>query len=384
MNKNSSKIFSPIDTLRKTYIEVDLNAITHNLSLIRDKIGRDKHVLFAVKADGYGHGAVHVSKFVEKAGAADIFGVSSPLEGIELREAGIKLPILNLGLILPCKETIDAVLDYDITQTIADAALAEEISKKASGRRKKAGVHLKIDTGMGRIGCEPKDAVDIVKRVSRLDNIKIEGIFSHFPESDNPDSDFTKKQIRDFKIILQELISAGINIPLIHFANSAAILNYGDSIFNTARPGIMAYGYMPSASCRRTIGIIPSMSFKSCIVFHKRVKSGTGISYGLTFTAGKNTNIATVPVGYGDGYNRFLSNKARVIIRGRTYPVAGRVCMDQIMIDLGDDEFPLGEEVILFGREEITVETLAGWIGTIPYEVTCGISKRVKRIYLPC
>jgi alanine racemase len=367
--------------LKKTYLEIDLNAVRHNLEAIKNRIG-NKALLLAVKADGYGHGAVQVSRLAEAGALTDMLGVSSPIEGAELREEGIKLPILNLGLVLPRIEEIDAIIRFNITQTVADFALAEMISKAAVKAKSISKLHLKIDTGMGRIGCRPEDAFSIGQKISALPGIVLEGIFTHFPVSDDPDSGFTRNQINDFTSIIDQFAKNGLDLKYKHMANSAAILNYKDSIFNMARPGITAYGYRPSKDCNSSVKLIPSMTFKSCIIFIKRVKKDTPLSYGLTYRTKSDTNIATLPVGYGDGYSRFLSSKGSVIIRGKTYPVAGRVCMDQILVDLGKDEYPLGEEVILFGKENITVETIAELIGTIPYEVTCGISKRVQRVYL--
>jgi alanine racemase len=255
------------------------------------------------------------------------------------------------------------------------------ISDVAAGRMKKVKLHLKIDTGMGRIGCRDDEAVSLAENISGLENIELEGVFSHFPAADEPGSDFTTGQIKKFEDIIKKIEKAGVDIKYRHMANSAAIFNYRNSIFNLARPGIAAYGYRPSRDFNPDMGLVPSMTFKSYIVFHKRVKAGTPLSYGLTYKTDADSNIATVPVGYGDGYNRLLSNRGRVIIRDRIYPVVGRVCMDQILINLGNDEYPIGEEVILFGRKDITVETVAEMTGTIPYEVTCSISKRVRRVY---
>ncbi len=366
---------------KKTYLEIDLGAVKHNLEAIKNRIS-NQALLLAVKADGYGHGAVQISRLAESNRLADMLGVSSPVEGAELREAGIKLPVLNLGLVLPRKEEIDAIIKFDITQTVADFALAKMISEAAVKAKATCNLHLKIDTGMGRIGCRPEDAFSIGRKISGLPGIVLEGIFTHFPVSDDPDSEFTRKQIEDFTSIIDQFAKNGLHLKYKHMANSAAILNYGDSVFNMARPGIMAYGYRPTKGCNSSVKLIPSMTFKSCVIFIKRVKKDTPLSYGLTYRTKSDTNIATLPVGYGDGYSRFLSSKGSVIIRGKKYPVAGRVCMDQILADLGNDEYPLGEEVILFGKENITVETIAELIGTIPYEVTCGISKRVQRVYL--
>ena len=378
----SSLIKSKTDITKKTHIEIDLNAIKQNILAIKERVDQKK-ILLAVKADGYGHGAVKVSRMVEENKLCDTLGVSSPQEGIELREAGIKLPILILGLILPDRDVINTILNYDLEQTVADLRLSREISLAAKERKKKAVLHLKIDTGMGRIGCPPGEAIEIGKAIYELDNVQLKGIFSHFPVSDDPDSDFTRKQIEKYKSIITEFERIGINIPLKHMANSAGILNYKESIFNMVRPGLIAYGYRPSKNCDSNIKLIPSMSLKSYIIFFKRVKKDAALSYGLTYKTGSDTNIATIPVGYGDGYSRFLSNKGKVIINNKLYPVAGRVCMDQILIDLGNDVYPLGEEVILFGNNIITAENIAELIGTIPYEVTCAISKRVQRVYLP-
>jgi len=284
--------------------------------------------------------------------------------------------------VLPDCESIEAVFNYSLSQTVADTALARAISSEAARRGMRANVHLKVDTGMGRIGCRAEDAVRIAKEISALDGVRLEGIFTHFPVSDDTSSPFTAEQVRIFSAIVNELQNLGIRIPLVHAANSAGILNFSESYFTMVRPGILAYGYMPSPDCRNSVDIIPSMTFTSCIMFTKRVAAGTALSYGLTHTAARETTIATIPVGYGDGYSRALSNKGQVIIRDRLYPVVGRVCMDQILIDLGDDDYPPGEKVVLFGTRTVTAETIAGLIGTIPYEVTCAISKRVPRLYV--
>ncbi len=372
----------PVSMLQKTHVEIDLGAIGHNLSRIREKAGGGVKILLAIKADGYGHGAIPIARYVERRGLADALGVASPSEGIELREAGITLPILVLGLILPDCESLEAVFNYSLSQTVADTALARAIDGEAARRGTKANVHLKVDTGMGRIGCRADEAVRIAQEISSLDGVRLEGIFTHFPVSDDTSSAVTSEQVRTFSAIVSELQNRGIRIPLVHAANSAGILNFSESYFTMVRPGILAYGYMPSPDCCNSVDIIPSMTFTSCIMFKKRVPPGTALSYGLTHTTARETTIATIPVGYGDGYSRALSNKGLVIIRDRLYPVVGRVCMDQILIDLGDDDFPTGEKVVLFGTGAVTAETIAGMIGTIPYEVTCGISKRVPRIYV--
>jgi len=367
--------------LRKTYIEIDLNAIKNNLNRIRNMAGPGVKILLPVKADAYGHGIEQVSCYVESEGLADMLGVASIDEGISLRRAGITMPILLLQLILPEKEQIEAVLDNDLTLTIADASTAEAVSGLASARGTTVPVHLKVDTGMGRIGCAPEQVMTICRRILCLDNVKLDGIYSHFAVADE-DLDFTGTQSAVFNNILSALEAEGIIIPCRHISNSAGLLNCNDSRLNMIRPGIISYGYSPYGGGITCDGFIPAMTLKSILIFMKRVKKGTPLSYGLTYRTERDTTIATVPVGYGDGYSRFISNRGSVLIRGREYPVVGRVSMDQILVNLGDDSFPVGEEVVLFGRETITADTVAEWIGTIPYEITCGISKRVPRIYL--
>lgn len=366
----------------KTVLEIDLAAIGKNIITIKGIIGHNTKILMPVKADGYGHGAVYVSRYIESRGLVDMLGVASVEEGIELRESGIKLPILILGLILPCKKDINNIIEYDLTQTVADLYLAQDISKIAEKKKKNAKVHLKIDTGMGRIGCSIEEAVTIAEAITQLPYIELEGIFSHFPVSGDRNSDFTVNQINRFKQILEQLKEKEIKIQYKHLANSAAILNFPESYLNMVRPGIMAYGYMPSKEYNKNITVIPSMKLKSYIVFLKRVTKGTPLSYELTYQTEEDSNIATIPVGYGSGYSRLLSNKGRVIIRDKIYPIVGRVCMDHFLINIGDDEYPLGEEVILLDQKDITVETVADWIEAIPYEVTCSVSKRLHREYV--
>ncbi len=368
--------------LTRTYAEIDLHAVGENIRAIRALLRPGTRILVAVKSDGYGHGAPAVSLHIERHALAEVLGVATPMEGMELREAGVTLPVLNMGLVLPDPHVAAKIVDHDIIQTVADISLAECIARCARERGKTARLHLKIDTGMGRIGCAPDQALAIVGRIAGLEGASLEGVFTHFPVSDDPSSDFTRRQIDIFLKAVNEIESRGIKIPIKHCANSAAILLFPESHFDMVRPGLLAYGYLPAPQCAGRIGLHRSMSLKSLIVFVKRVKSGTPLSYGHIHTTGRDTNIATVPVGYGDGYSRFLSNKGRVLIRGREYPVVGRVTMDQILVDMGDDEYKAGEEVVIFGSEGVTVESLAEWIGTVPYEIICGISKRIPRVYI--
>jgi alanine racemase len=366
----------------RAWAEIDLSALEANLLYVKRLTGAGVKVLLPVKSDAYGHGAAAVSAYVERRGLADMLGVSTPAEGIELREAGIRLPILNLGIILPERDIAAAVVRHDIAQTVADPSLAALLAREARGQGRVARLHLKVDTGMGRIGCAAGEAAEIAWALRGIDGAALEGIYSHFPVSDAPGSGFTRGQIARFREIIDELESRGIRLPFIHMANSGGVLHYPESHLALVRPGIMAYGYAPAPDSGAGSELAPVMSLRSVIVFMKRVPAGTPLSYGLTYSPAREANIATVPVGYGDGYSRLLSNRARVVIRGKEYPVAGTVCMDQVLVDLGPDEYPVGEEVTLFGRGRITAGTIARWMGTIPYEVLCGISKRIPRIYV--
>lgn len=367
---------------RKTVVEINLRAIRHNIESLKKSIHRDVKFMIPVKADAYGHGITRVSRYMEQNGLVDMLGVASLDEGIELRKGGITLPVLVLGLLMPGMEQIDALLKYGLSQTVADAELASQISERASSMNTTAALHLKVDTGMGRIGCGPDAAVAIAAEISALNNVVLEGIYSHFPDADEPACDFTLDQISTLKEIITQLDASGVSIPYRHIANSAGIINYPGSVFNMVRPGIIVYGYLPSPGIQPPFKVVPAMTMKSAIMFTKRISAGTPLSYGRTYSAEKDENIATIPLGYGDGYSRLLSNRGKVIIRDKIYPVVGRVSMDQILVNLGDDIYPAGEEVILFGEKTITADTVASWIDTIPYEITCGISKRVPRIYI--
>ncbi len=368
---------------RKTFAEIDLLAIKNNINAIKKFAGKDLKVILPVKSNAYGHGIVEVSRFVEENKIVNMLAVATLDEGVELRNSGITLPILVLCLILPDEDQINILFDYNLTQTVADAELARKISKVGQKRQKTIRLHLNIDTGMGRIGCKSEGAIKIIKEIHSLKYINLEGIYSHFPVSDEKDSEYTKNQISKFNKIIKTIQTNGLDIPIKHISNSAGIALYPEASFDMIRPGIMAYGYLPSPAMNNTINIQPAMTLKSCIMFLKRVPENTPLCYGLTYTTNSDANIATIPIGYGDGYNRFLSNKGKVLIRNKIYPVVGRVSMDQILVNLGNDEYPVGEEVILFGKEIITVNTVADWIGTISYEVTCAISDRVPRIYMP-
>ena len=370
-------------TYAPTRIEIDLKAIRYNLSQIKKLINSDTAILAPVKANGYGHGILQVSEVLVGSGI-DYLGVSTVDEAVLLRENGFKkTPILMLGSILA--QAACHIVEYNITQAVGDAQLALAINKCARKQGKRAKVHIKIDTGMGRIGVWHEDAMRLVLAVCNMKNLKIEGIFSHFSSSDE-NSVLTHTQIQVFLSLIEAIEKSGIHIRYKHMANSMAVIDYNNSHMNLIRPGLILYGLWPKPSQSKVkINLRPALSLKSRIVFLKDVPPGRAISYGGTHTTKKHTTIATIPIGYGDGLSRRLSSKGHVVIRGQRAPMIGRVCMDQIMVDVGNVKgVKKGDTVTLIGRqgnESISVEEIAGLCDTIPYEVVCWLDKRVPRFY---
>jgi len=360
-------------------VDIDLSAIKHNIEEIKGLTG--VRFMMVIKADAYGHGAREVGKFVEKRHLADMFGVTSIEEAIELRDAGIKIPMLVFGLADGSGDDIDAFFEYNLIPTIVDTSGVDVFVSGARRRERTIYVHLKVDTGMGRLGLLANEALEVLRYISEIKEVQIGGVYTHFPVADTKDKTFTIHQIEVFGHMIDGANRLGMDVGVRHCANSGAILNVSKSYMDMVRPGLICYGLYPSQDVSRRLDIMPAMTLKTSIMFIKRVKKGTALSYGLTYKTKSDTYIATLPVGYADGYSRVLSNKARVIIQGKTYPVVGRVCMDQTLIDLGDDLYPAGQEVILFGKDIITAETVASWCDTIPYEITCNMSRRVVRTY---
>ncbi|MFT4110510.1 alanine racemase [Propionicimonas sp.] len=361
-----------------------LDHIRANLAAIRQRVG-ERLVLAAVKADAYGHGAVAVARMVERTGAADWLGVATVGEGLELRAAGIGLPILKLSVARG--EEVRAAVAAGMTLCVTDAASIEEEAAAASDLGTTASLHLKVDTGMRRIGCEPEEAPGLARLADATAGVRLDGLFSHLPISDSPRGDaFTSGQIDLFRQTAQTV--EAVHGPLLkHLANSGAVLGHPDAWFDLVRPGIIVYGAYPDPAAERSIALAPGLEWRTRVTFVKRVRAGETVGYGRTWTAPRDTWIGTVPVGYGDGYSRLLSSRGRMLIGGRSYPIAGRVCMDQTMVDLGPaTEVAVGDEVVLVGRsgaEEITTSELADAMGTIPYEVTCLITRRVARDQVP-
>ncbi|HMA76200.1 MAG TPA: alanine racemase [Candidatus Krumholzibacteriaceae bacterium] len=365
-----------------TWVEIDLDAFKWNLDRIRDILSDRVNILLVVKADAYGHGAVRISKFASGCGV-NMLGVATIDEGVQLRKAGIKLPILILSPIL--KDQIGRLIEYDLSASVSTYEFARAASGMAISKGKKCTVHIEVDTGMGRAGLPVAKTSDFALKISQLEGLVLEGLFTHFPAADS-DVEYTSDQINLFSEIVDYLKSKEVTFKYIHSANSAAIINFPESHFNMVRPGLLAYGHTPSVDLRDKIDIRPVMNFKTKLLLAREVLSGESISYGRTYITEKPTIIGTIAAGYGHGMSHRLSNKGEVLFRGRRVPIVGRVTMDMTMVDLYGFEDPrVGEEVVIFGRqgnEEITVDETAQWDGTLNYEVLCRINKRVVRVYI--
>lgn len=363
---------------RPTWAEVNLGYLEHNFKEVKSLLFRQTKVLVTVKADAYGHGLIAVAKRLAACNV-DYLGVASIDEGIELRKAGIKTPILLLGLIL--KKDIGPLFTYRLIPTICDREMAFALNAKARAQKQRIPVHIKVDTGMGRIGVLPLAAFKLVAGIHKLKHIQIQGIFTHFAFADG-NRDFTAQQINLFNKLVGDLKKAGIVIPLVHAANSIGLIRHPNSHFTMVRPGLVIYGLAPLKNL--SLNLKPVLSLKTRVIFIKRLGPGYGISYGLTYITKRNTSVVTLPVGYGDGYPRNLSNLGWVLIGGRRFRISGRICMDQIMVDVGNYKAKIGEEVVLIGRQgkqQVTAQELAELAGTISYEIVCGLGSRIPRIY---
>lgn len=366
--------------VRPTYVEVDLTRITDNYKAIQ-KLVAPAAIMPVLKANAYGHGLVEVARHLETLNAPYL-GVAFLEEGILLREAGIQTPILVLGGILD--NQVPIFLDYNLTLTASSVEKLAQIDKAASAKQVTAKVHLKIDTGMERIGVHYYSAGALLEAALNCENCHVEGIFSHFANSDSADLKSAETQIARFNEVLDFYRQRDLKTPMRHMANSGAILQLPQSHFDMVRAGILLYGVYPSADVPRTVPVQPALSWKSRVVYFKVVKPGHPVSYGSTWQSDHMVRVVTIPVGYGDGYFRSLSNNSKVIIRDKAYPVIGRVCMDQMMVNIEWESAYNGDEVILIGESEnaaITCDHLAEWAGTIPYEVLTNINTRVPRVY---
>lgn len=372
---------------RPTFAEIDLGALHHNFQVIRSSIPRRAEILAVVKADAYGHGFMDISRELEDLGV-NAFGVAFLAEGIQLRKSGIDKPILLLGGVYPGQER--KCIGFNISTIIFSLEQAQALNIAAGKLFRKAQVHLKIDTGMGRLGIQYSDAGAFLHELKMMPNIQLEGIVSHFASADELDESgqyFTRLQAERFAWVQAEARKAGFSPRYIHIANSAAAMLRDIPGCNLVRPGIALYGAIPSSDFQGKLDLKPVMRLKSRIAMLKWVDPGTTISYARRFTAHDRTLIASVPVGYADGYSRTLTNRGEALVRGKRARVAGTVCMDWIMLDVtAIPGVAVGDEVVLMGPDGagncIHAEDLAIWAGTIPYEIFCGISKRVPRVYL--
>lgn len=372
---------------RPTFAEINLAALHHNFNVIRSSIPNGTEILAVVKADAYGHGFMDISRELEHLGV-NAFGVAFLAEGIQLRKSGIDKPVLLLGGVYPGQER--KCIGYNLSTIVFNLEQAQALNQAAGKLFRKAQVHLKIDTGMGRLGIQYADVPAFMQELRKLPNIALEGIISHFASADELDEQgrhFTRLQAERFEWVITETRKAGFAPRYIHIANSAGALLRNIPGCNLIRPGIALYGAIPSADFQGKLDLRPVMRLKSRIAMLKWVEPGTTISYARRYTAGGKTLIASVPVGYADGYSRALTNRGETLVRGQRARVTGTVCMDWIMLDVtGVAGVAVGDEVILIGSDKagncIHAEELATAAGTIPYEIFCGISKRVPRVYL--
>ena len=365
----------------RAYAKVNLDTIIHNFNQLKASLEENVKTMAVVKADAYGHGSIEVAKALQN--LADYFAVATLSEGVELREVGIRNPILVLGYTAP--DEYSQLLDYSIIPTLYDTDEAELLDKVASSMGKKATVHIAVDTGMSRIGFFCDDSgIEAVRKIHSLQNICIEGIFSHYATADEKDKSFAYIQKERFDSFTDRLEKDGISIPVKHMCNSAATIDF-DNHYNLVRLGIALYGIYPSDNVKHELDLIPAMEVRSHVIHVKEIMPGTGVGYGQTYTATEKRKIATVSIGYADGFNRCLTGKGYVLIKGKKAPLVGKVCMDQIMVDVtGIEDVRTGDRVIILGRsgdEEITAEEFGNMANSFAYEVICTFMPRIKRIY---
>lgn len=372
-----------IPTYRPTWAQIDLRAIRHNFIQIKKALSKNTKILAVVKADAYGHGIVEVSKTLSDMGI-EFFGVATTDEGIALRRASIKNAILILGSILPKESRM--IVRNNLTPTVCTKELARSLNNEAKAQKKTLDIHVKVDTGMGRLGVWHDEAIAFFEYLAGLKSLKIEGVFTHLSSADEDEPYFTDTQIENFYGLIFDLGNYGFSIKYRHIANSVGLIRFRKSHMNLVRPGLMLYGIYPKDNLRDEIHLKPALSLKTRITYLKKTPAGRALSYGRTYITPRPTVIATLPIGYGDGYMRALSNRAYCLIKGKRCPIVGRVCMDQVLIDVGEvKNVKVGDEIVLIGScgsDRITAEELAGWANTIPYETVCAISDRVPRIYI--
>ena len=361
---------------------IDLKALRHNLDIVRQKIGPNRRVMAVVKANAYGHGAQSVTLHLQRAGI-DMFAVAYTQEGVVLRKAGIVAPVLVMTGALP--DQMEDALEADLILAISDLNSARMLSQLASKMACPARVHIKVDTGMGRLGFRFEETLDAIQAIQSFPNIAIEGIFTHLSSAEESDPDYTHHQLTRFQKITQSISRSKRFNPIFHMGNSAAVIQHPDTYFDMVRVGIMLYGVSPVPELQHALPICPILSLITRIIHIKRVKKGSCLSYGRTYTCPSDKMIAVIPVGYSDGLARRMSGRIHVLIKGSRVPIVGTICMDMALVDItGLEGVQIGEEVVLIGSqgsENITAHDWAEWQGTIPYEILCAIGPRVPRIY---
>jgi len=371
-----------VNVLRPTVAVIDLDAIRFNVTQVIRKVA-PAEVMAVVKSNAYGHGDYEVTRAALDSGASCL-GVALVEEGIVLRKKGIKAPILVFGGFFPAD--IPLYVEYNLHCTLYKESNLQALQKITEEKSTSVKVHIKVDTGMGRVGVPITQALDFVKNASGNSRIEIVGIYTHFATSDEKDKSFANLQLQRFMELNKRIENEGIHIPSKHTANSGAILDLPNSYLDLVRPGIMLYGYYPSPETSESILIKPAMTLKSKVIMVKNIDKGVSVSYGRKYIARQETFIATIPIGYADGYNRLLSNRAKVKIRDQVYPVVGKICMDHILIDVGpNSKINIGDDVILLAPnegEDVHMNNFCKILQTIPYEVSCRISERVPRVYV--
>jgi alanine racemase len=369
----------PFDIKRPAWVKIDLDNFRYNLKSIKNHIKIGTQIMAIIKADAYGHGALGMIDVLKEEGI-DRVAVAILLEALEIREKDTDINIMLLGY--TPDENLEEVIKNNITPTIYSFEQAKYLDELAKKNNKRVTIHVKIDTGMHRVGLDINESsVEEIKKISTLENIFIEGIYTHFATADEIDKSYTRKQVENYQYIVNRLEEEGVNIPIKHVSNSAATVDLGEYNFDMVRPGLIMYGLYPSEDQKSKIDLKPVMSLHSKIFHIKTLKKEEGIGYGLTYTAKTDLKTAVIPLGYADGYFRGLSNKGEVLIGGKKAKIIGNICMDKFMIDITDLDVKTGDEVILFG-EENPIDELAKILGTINYELVCAMSKkRVPRIY---
>lgn len=373
-------------TYSRVYAKIDLDAIAYNMEQMKQNIRPETKVMAVIKADGYGHGAVQIAEMMERWNYIWGFAVATLDEAVVLRTEGIQKPILVLGCVFP--DQYMEMLKHEIRMNIYTEEMAESISRMAAREGKTAYMHIKLDTGMSRLGFGINEqSAETIKRISKMPNVNMEGIFTHFTKADEKDKSFTKKQIQEFVWMTERLKEKNVRFTYEHCSNSAGIIDVPEANFDIVRAGISTYGLYPSEEVDKTnVKLKPALALKSHVAFVKEIESGTPVSYGGTFVAKEKMKIATIPVGYADGYPRSLSNKGYVLISGKKAPILGRVCMDQFMVDVTQIEgVSFGDKVTMIGKdgnEILPVEVLSELSGRFNYEFVCDLGKRIPRVYV--